>query len=100
MSDFSQLRDARVIEQNAILTQMRYELMDKVDECYLAWAHSGKPAETWDTLGILIHEVGKALNEGHYSFEEKRGAIKLISRCLDNFVVAMGKAKHHVANVS
>lgn len=95
MPTMQDLMDARMIETNAIINSMRYELMDKIDDCWLAFCASGKPQETWDTFGILVHEVARGLNEGHFSFEEKRGAIKLVDRCLDNFIMAMGKVPRH-----
>lgn len=70
--------DARRRELQAIIDNMRQACMDLIDEYYFAWRKAGRTAEEWAKISQFEHEWFKAFNDEHLTFEERRGALKVI----------------------
>lgn len=70
--------EIRLREFQAILDNIRYECQDLIDAYYLAFKASGRDAREWALVSDYEHHLFKALSTEKLSFEEKRGALKLV----------------------
>lgn len=70
--------EIRMIEFQAILDNIRYECLDLVDDYYLAFVESGRPWSEWNTVAEYERSLFRATKTEKLTFEERRGALKLI----------------------
>lgn len=76
--DRREVEDARKRELQAILDNIRFECIDLVDDYWIAFCASGRPMTDWRRLAEFEHEWFHAMNDEKLTFEERRGALKVV----------------------
>ena len=74
----TEYEEARLQELRAILDSIRYECQDLIDEYYVAFVRSGRPWQEWQIVSEYERALFRAANNEKMTFEERRGALKLI----------------------
>lgn len=78
----TELQDQRRLEFEAILNTISFECLDLIDDIYLAWVLAGRPTEFEERYSFGCHAFVGAMKREKLTFEEKRGALKVLRRFL------------------
>jgi hypothetical protein len=70
--------EARLQELRAILDNIRYECQDLIDDEFLAFMQSGRAWQEWNVASEYERAFFRAMNNEKLTFEERRGALKVI----------------------
>lgn len=93
--------ETRLQELRAILDSIRYECQDLIDEEFVTFSQSGRSWQEWNMVAEYDRALFRAVNNEKMTFEERRGALKLIRAYLKDRIETLtlegmytGEGKH------